>query len=50
MNTIWILIAVFAIIFVYIIGVIFIARKFVKEVCDIVDKAFRGELNNKSKE
>ena len=50
MYTIWILFAVFAIIFVYIIGVIFIARKFVKEVCDIVDKAFRGELNNKSKE
>ena len=50
MNTIWIFITVIAIIFVYIMGVIFIARKFVKEVCDIVDKAFRGELNNKSKE
>ena len=50
MNTIWIFITVIVIIFVYIIGVVFIARKFVKEVCDIVDKTFRGELNNKSKE
>ena len=49
MNTIWIFITVIAIILVYIIGVIFIAHKFVKEVCDIVDKAYNGELNNKSK-
>ena len=49
MNTTWVIIAVVVIILVYIIGVIFIARKFVKEVCDIVDKAFKGELNNKSK-
>ena len=50
MNTTWVLIAVVVIILVYIIGVIFIAHKFVKEVCDIVDKACKGELNNKSKE
>ena len=49
MNTTWILITIAVIILVYIIGVIFIARKFVKEVCDIVDKACKGELNNKSK-
>ncbi len=50
MNTTWALIAVVVIILVYIIGVIFIACRFVKEVCDIVEKACRGELGNKSKE
>ena len=49
MNTTWVLIAVVVIILVYIIGVIFIACRFVKEVCDIVEKACRGELGNKSK-
>ena len=49
MNTTWILITIAVIILVYIIGVIFIARKFVEEVFDIVDKACKGELNNKSK-
>ena len=49
MNTIWIFITVIAIILIYIIGVVFIAHKFVKEVFDIVDKACKGELNNKSK-
>ena len=49
MNTTWVLIAVVVIILVYIIGVIFIAHKFVKEVFDIVDKACKVELNNKSK-
>lgn len=50
MNTTWILITIAVIILVYIIGVIFIVLKFFKEVCDIVDKACKGELNNKSKE
>ena len=49
MNTTWVLIAVVVIILVYIIGVIFIACRFVKEVFDIVDKACKGELNNKTK-
>ena len=49
MNTTWVLIAVVVIILVYIIGVIFIACRFVKEVFDIVDKACKGELNIKSK-